>query len=105
MDESGAQLEFFVEPFAEGRPGTHVKAAIEAVASRGLKVQIGPFGSVAHGELAELVDAAGPLLRSALSSGADRISLHITTRSDSTTRGGPGADQSPRCSVEDDRCS
>ena len=91
MDESEAQLEFFVEPFAEGRPGAHVKAAIEAVASRGLEVQIGPFGSVAHGELEDLVDAAGPLLRSALSSGADRISVHITTRSDSRPAVAPGA--------------
>ena len=82
MDESDLRLEFFVEPFTEGRPGPHVAAAIEAVASRGLEVQVGPFGSVAHGELGALVDAAGPLLRSALSSGADRISLHITTRSD-----------------------
>ena len=81
MPEPDPRLEFFVEPFIEGRPGRHVTAAIEEAAARGLEVQIGPFGSVAHGELEALIDAASPLLRSALSAGADRISLHITTGS------------------------
>ena len=81
MEESDPRLEFFVEPFTEGRPGRHVTAAIEEVAARGLEIQVGPFGSVAHGQLDALIDAASPLLRSALSAGADRISLHITTGS------------------------
>ena len=81
MEESDPRLEFFVEPFTEGRPGRHVTAAIQEVAARGLEIQVGPFGSVAHGELEALIDAASPLLRSALSAGADRISLHITTGS------------------------
>jgi uncharacterized protein YqgV (UPF0045/DUF77 family) len=80
-----ARLEFFVEPFIEGRPGRHVKAAIDEAAARGLEVQVGPFGSVAHGDLEALIDAAGPLLRSALAAGADRISLHLTNGS-----GNPG---------------
>ena len=81
MNGPDPRLEFFVEPFTEGRPGPHVTAAIEEVASRGLEIQVGPFGSVARGELEALIDAASPLLRSALSAGADRISLHITTGS------------------------
>ncbi len=89
MEEPDPRLEFFVEPFTEGRPGHHVTAAIEEVAARGLDVRVGPFGSVAHGELEALIDVAGPLLRSALSAGADRISLHITTGSGSHTATGP----------------
>jgi uncharacterized protein YqgV (UPF0045/DUF77 family) len=85
MDGPDPRLEFFVEPFTEGRPGRHVKAAIDAVAARGLEIQVGPFGSVAHGELEELIAAASPLLRSALSAGADRISLHLTTGSHAGT--------------------
>ncbi len=81
MDGPDPRLEFFVEPFAEGSPGRHVTAAIEEVAARGLEIHVGPFGSVAHGELEALIDAASPILRSALSAGADRISLHITTGS------------------------
>ena len=79
MTGSDPRLEFFVEPFTEGRPGRHVEAAIDEAAARGLEVQVGPFGSVAHGDLEALIDAAGPLLRSALAAGADRISLHLTT--------------------------
>lgn len=81
MTGTHPRLEFFVEPFVEGRPGRHVKAAIDEAAARGLDVQIGPFGSVAHGDLEALIDAAGPLLRSALAAGADRISLHLSTGS------------------------
>ncbi|MEX0667440.1 MAG: thiamine-binding protein, partial [Acidimicrobiia bacterium] len=89
MDGPDPRLEFFVEPFTEGRPGLHVKAAIEAVAARGLEIQVGPFGSVAHGALEELIAAASPLLRSALSAGADRISIHLTTGSHLGTGIGP----------------
>ena len=78
MNGTDPRLEFFVEPFTEGQPGRHVEAAIDEVSARGLEVQVGPFGSVAHGELEALIDAAGPLLRSALAAGADRISLHLS---------------------------
>ena len=84
------RLEFFVEPFVEGRPGRHVEAAIQEAAARGLHVQIGPFGSVAQGDLEALIDAAGPLLRSALAAGADRISLHLSTGSPQPALG-PGS--------------
>jgi len=89
MNGPDPKLEFFVEPFTEGHPGPHVTAAIEEVASRGLDIQVGPFGSVARGELEALIDAAGPILRSALSAGADRISLHITTGSQPNSSIGP----------------
>ena len=81
MEKPYPRLEFFVEPFTEGRPGHHVAAAIKEVEARGLDVHVGPFGSVARGELEALIDVASPLLRSALSAGADRISIHITTGS------------------------
>lgn len=81
MEGTDPRLEFFVEPFSEGRPGRHVKAAIEAVAARGLEILVGPFGSVAHGELEALIDAAGALLRGAVEAGADRISLHLSAGS------------------------
>ena len=89
MDGPDPRLEFFVEPFIEGRPGRHVTAAIEEVAGRGLEIKVGPFGSVAHGELDALIDVASPLLRKALSAGADRISLHISTGSRSDAGMGP----------------
>jgi len=89
MAEPDPRLEFFVEPFTEGFPGHHVTAAIKEAAGRGLDVQVGPFGSVAHGDLDALIDVASPLLRTALSAGADRISLHITTDSRSGAGIGP----------------
>ncbi|MGH8928209.1 MAG: helix-turn-helix domain-containing protein [Acidimicrobiia bacterium] len=81
MEESDHRLEFFVEPFTEGRPGRHVQAAIDAVTERGLELQVGPFGSVARGPLEELVAVTGPMIHSAIEAGADRVSVHLTAGS------------------------
>lgn len=78
-----SRLEFFVEPFTEGRPGRHVIAALEAVADRGLEIEMGAFASIARGDLDALIEAAGPLLRSAVEAGAARISLQLSADSNS----------------------
>jgi uncharacterized protein YqgV (UPF0045/DUF77 family) len=102
MDAGAPRLEFFVEPLAEGRPGPHVKAAIDAAASRELAIDVGPFGSVARGELDDLIEAAGPLLRSALAAGADRISVHLSRGPDleGPARAGSLHDALPRMITE-----
>jgi uncharacterized protein YqgV (UPF0045/DUF77 family) len=71
------RLEFFVEPFHEGRPGNHVTRAIKAVESHGLAVDIGPFGNVARGEPASIVAAVGDLVGEAIAAGASRVSLQV----------------------------
>jgi uncharacterized protein YqgV (UPF0045/DUF77 family) len=72
------QLEFTVEPFVDGRPGPHVRAAIAAVEARGLDVDMGPFSTTAEGEDAVAIDAVAGLLSSALEAGASRVSLQVS---------------------------
>ena len=73
------RLEFFVEPFAEGRPGKHVRAAIDAVESHGLSVDVGAFGTTTTGSYYAVAEAVGDLVRAALENGADRVSVQAVT--------------------------
>jgi uncharacterized protein YqgV (UPF0045/DUF77 family) len=38
-------VEFTVEPFVEGQPGPHVRAAVAAVEAHGITVEFGPFAT------------------------------------------------------------
>lgn len=71
-------VEFTIEPFAEGAPGPHVNAGIEAVRATGLDVEVGPFGTTATGEADVVLDAVDALCRAATEAGAERISLQLT---------------------------
>jgi len=73
------RLEFFVEPFTEGRPGKHVRAAIDAVESHGLSVDVGAFGTMTTGSSEAVAEAVGDLVRAALENGADRVSVQAVT--------------------------
>jgi uncharacterized protein YqgV (UPF0045/DUF77 family) len=72
-----ARLEFTVEPFVDGQPGPHVRAAIAAAESVGLPVDMGPFGNVVEGDEVAVVDAVARLLSAGLAHGASRISLEV----------------------------
>jgi len=72
-----AHVEFTIEPFVEGRPGPHVTAAIAAVESRGLDVEIGPFGSSVAVELSEVGGVLAALSDAALANGATHVSMHV----------------------------
>ena len=41
--------EFTIEPFVEGAPGPHVRAAINVAEAAGLAVDVGPFGTAVSG--------------------------------------------------------
>lgn len=73
------RLEFFVEPFSEGRPGKHVRAAIDAVESHGLSVDVGAFGTITTGKPDAIAEAVGDLVRAALENGAARVSVQAVT--------------------------
>lgn len=77
--------EFLIEPFSEGRPGPHVKTAVEAVERAGLTVDVGPFGNVTTGEAATVLDAIADALTAALDHGATRVSLSIARLETSDT--------------------
>ena len=77
-----ARVEFTVEPFVEGTPGSHVTAAVDAVAATGLRAEIGPFGTTVEGDTASVVTAVAALLDAAAVSGADRVSMQVTFTDD-----------------------
>jgi uncharacterized protein YqgV (UPF0045/DUF77 family) len=71
-------VEFTVEPFTEGAPGPHVRAAVDAARTAGLAVEFGPFGSTVEGADAEVLDAVDAILRAAVGAGASRVSMQLT---------------------------
>ncbi|MGD2052375.1 MAG: thiamine-binding protein [Acidimicrobiia bacterium] len=75
---SNCRAEFLVEPFEEGAPGPHVRAAIDAVAALGLAPEIGPFGTTVVGERDQVIAALQAMLEAAATHGATRVSLQFT---------------------------
>ena len=71
-----AYVEFTIEPFVEGLPGPHVTAAIAAAESRGLDVEIGPFGSSFTVDLDEVGELVGAVCDAAMTNGATHVSVH-----------------------------
>ena len=72
------RLEFTVEPFRDGAPGPHVRAAIEAVTAAGLTADVGPFGTTVDGSDDDAFHAVRALLAAAFAHGATRVSLQVT---------------------------
>lgn len=73
------RVEFTVEPFVEGSPGAHVTAAIDAVRTAGLPVDVGPFATTTTGSAGEIADAVRALVDAALAQGATRINVQVET--------------------------
>lgn len=71
-------VEFTVEPFSEGAPGPHVRAAVDAAGTAGLNVEFGPFGTTVSGPDEVLLDAVDAIVRAAVLAGATRVSLQLT---------------------------
>lgn len=73
------ELEFTIEPFVEGQPGPHVRAAVAAVKALGVAVEFGPFGSScdASGDTMPAVVAA--IVQQAFANGATHVSMHVST--------------------------
>jgi uncharacterized protein YqgV (UPF0045/DUF77 family) len=71
------RIEFLVEPFAEGRPGPHVQAGIDAAVARGLEPEVGPFGT----SVVVTADGAGEVIHdvvdAALANGATRVAIQV----------------------------
>jgi uncharacterized protein YqgV (UPF0045/DUF77 family) len=70
-------VEFLVEPFAEGKPGPHVDAAVEAFASRDMEVEVGPFASLVTGSADVVPEAVADLVRQAMAAGATSLRIHV----------------------------
>ena len=71
------RLEYTVEPFVEGAPGPHVRAALDAAEAAGLEVEFGPFGTTVGGSEEAVLSATDRILRAAIDAGATRVSLQL----------------------------
>lgn len=76
-DQQGTRVEVLVEPFRENEPGPHVIAAIEVLDAAGLAPDMGPFATVAEGDLDTTIDAVGRMLSAAFDAGADAVQVRI----------------------------
>ena len=80
------ELEFTIEPFVEGNPGPHVRAAVAAVESLGAAVEFGPFGSTCQAPAAAMPDIVAAVVKEAFANGATHVSLHVSATDERTTR-------------------
>ncbi|MDQ6613284.1 MAG: helix-turn-helix domain-containing protein [Actinomycetota bacterium] len=74
------RLEFTVEPFLEGSPGPHVRAAVDEARRQGLDPDVGPFGTTVDGEAAQLLPGLGAIVGAAVDAGASRVALAVSRR-------------------------
>ncbi len=72
------RAEFTVEPFVDGDPGPHVRAAITAAEATGAAVDVGPLGTTVEGEASVVLDAVDAITRAAMAAGATRLTLQIS---------------------------
>jgi len=75
--EEPIRAEFVVEPFVEGSPGPHVKAALEACRGLGFEPDVGAFASTIDGRFHDVVRAVDALVRAAYDNGATAVQVRI----------------------------
>jgi uncharacterized protein YqgV (UPF0045/DUF77 family) len=71
------RLEFTVEPFVEGSPGPHVRAAVAAIEALGVVVEFGPFGSTCVADDATMPHVVEVLSRASFDNGATHLSINL----------------------------
>jgi len=70
-------VEFTVEPFVEGQPGPHVRAAVAAVEAHGIAVEFGPFATEFEANETTVSLAVSDLVREAYANGATHVTVHM----------------------------
>jgi uncharacterized protein YqgV (UPF0045/DUF77 family) len=86
-------LEFTIEPFVEGNPGPHVRAAVAAVESLGATVDFGPFGSTCEASADAMPEIVAAVVKEAFANGATHVSLHVSAAN--------GSGRCPEVTAED----
>jgi uncharacterized protein YqgV (UPF0045/DUF77 family) len=72
------RAEFTVYPFLAGEdPPDYVHAAIDALRSAGLKVEVGLLGQVVTGEADVVLEALRQAQTAALAAGATRVAVNL----------------------------
>lgn len=79
------RVEFTIEPFVEGKPGSHVTEPIAAIRALGFEVEVGPFGTGCSVDDSRAPDVVAAIVRIAFANGATHVNLDIAT--DSLDRG------------------
>jgi uncharacterized protein YqgV (UPF0045/DUF77 family) len=74
------RLEFTVEPFVEGRPGAHVKAAIETARRLGFDPEVGPFATAVEGTDGDVLASMGEIAGAAVAAGAYRVTMSLAPK-------------------------
>jgi uncharacterized protein YqgV (UPF0045/DUF77 family) len=87
------ELEFTIEPFVEGQPGPHVRAAVAAVEAVGVEVDFGPFGSTCRAPADQMPSVVAAIVQQAFANGATHISLHIAATSSEAHEPAPGQEE------------
>lgn len=70
-------VEFTIEPFVEGHPGRHVRAAVEAAEALGVSVDFGPFGTTCAVAVDMVGAVTSAVVGAAMANGATHVSLHV----------------------------
>ena len=70
-------VEFTVEPFVEGQPGPHVRAAVAAVEAHGITVAFGPFATEFAADEITVSLVVSDLVREAYANGATHVTVHM----------------------------
>ena len=68
--------EFTIEPFVEGAPGPHVRAAIDVAEAAGLVVDVGPFGTAVSGESESVLETVDAVVRAAIDAQSGDVLSH-----------------------------
>jgi len=76
------RLEFTVEPFIDGRPGPHVRAALAEARRQGLQADMGPFATTVDGEGDDVLAGLPAIVRAAVNAGATRVALAVSCLDD-----------------------
>jgi uncharacterized protein YqgV (UPF0045/DUF77 family) len=74
---ASVRIEFLVEPFAEGRPGPHVQASIDAARAHGFTPEVGPFGTSIEAAEGDAGAVVGAVVAAALDHGATRVAIQV----------------------------
>jgi len=70
-------VEFTIEPFVEGDPGSHVLAAVASARQVGVEVDMGPFGSACDVPSKDVGALVGAITDAAIGQGATHVSIHV----------------------------
>jgi uncharacterized protein YqgV (UPF0045/DUF77 family) len=76
-EHRSVRAEFLIEPFVEGSPGPHVKAALEACRAAGFEPEVGAFATTIDGSFDAVSVAVDRLLRAAYENGASAVQVRI----------------------------